>query len=126
MFYRAFLRALGKGVAAPGQGSSSPSAHLFDAALAAVNAADVIARAPDDEGPRVAIIAPGLGGAFFWDRDEACRRVDTHFHLSERDTRRVVNALRARVKIATRPTPAPRRRGGWVHGWRDDIPGLFE
>jgi hypothetical protein len=112
---------------ASGQGPSPPSAHLFDAALAVVNAADVIARAPDENGPRVAIIAPDLGGAFYWDHDEAKLRIASHFNLSERDTRRVVNALRARVKLAAQPNPAPRRRRGYVNAWREDAqPEVFQ
>lgn len=104
---------------ASGQGPSPPSAHLFDAALAVVNAADVIARAPDENGPRVAIIAPGLGGAFYWCPEEAKRRVESHFSLSARDTRRAVSALRARVKLAAQPATAPHRRRSWVNAWRN-------
>lgn len=114
--YRELLRALGRTwVGSP----VLSGAHSLEAALAAVNAADVIRREPDEDGPRVAVIAPGLGGAFYWDRDEAQRRVESHFNLPERDARRVVNALRARVKLATQPAPAPRRRGGFVNAWRD-------
>jgi hypothetical protein len=119
MMYLSFLRALGRGQASPGQGPSAPSA-LFESALAAVNAADVIARAPDDNGPRVAVIAPGLGGSFYWDHDEARRRVESHFNLGERDTLRVVRALLARVKLAAQPAPAPRCRASFVNSWRDE------
>lgn len=119
VIYRNFLRALGRGGAAPGQGSSQPSAHLLDVALAVVQSADVIPRSPDDEGPRIAVISPSLGGAFYWCRDEARRRVENHFNLSERDTLRVVNALGARVKLAAQPSSVPRRRGGFVNAWRD-------
>lgn len=114
--YRSLLRALGRTwVGSP----VLSGAHSLEAALAAVQAADVIAREPDEDGPRVAIIAPGLGGAFYWCHEEALRRVESHFNLSGPDARRVVNALRARVKIAASPAPAPRRRGGFVHAWRD-------
>lgn len=115
--YRALLRALGRTwVGSP----VLSGAHSLEAALAAVQAADVIEREPDDNGPRVAVIAPGLGGAFYFDVDEARRRIASHFpSLSHSDARRVVNSLRARVKLATQPTPAPRRRGGFVHAWRD-------
>ena len=94
--------------------------HLLTA-LAAVAAADVIERAPDENGPRVAVISPSLGGAFYWCRDEARRRVQTHFpQMLECEVRRVVNAIRARVKIASSPAHFPRRRGGFAHSWRDE------
>lgn len=121
MIYRNFIRLLGRGAAAPVHRVSPPIAHLLETALSAVQAADVIEREPDDNGPRIAIIAPGLGGAFYWSYDETKRRVEIHFPgMSAHETACVINALRARVKLAAQPAPVPRRRAGYVHSWYDE------
>src|SRR5690349_19823709 len=51
----------------------------FDEIRAAIDAAWIVEREPDDDGPRVAVISPSLRGSFFWSRDEATRRIEISF-----------------------------------------------
>jgi hypothetical protein len=117
---RAFMNVLRGGRGGRGFVMGSPartSAGVTDAAMATVMAATVLPRESSDSGPRVAVISVSLGGGFFFEAEEAERRIRRAYpELSDDNVRRIVRQLETRVKQAVQP-PRPAKRESWVHGW---------
>lgn len=106
-------------VAAPLGIVSGGGAASFDELREAIDAAWIMEREPDDEGPRVAVISPSLRGSFFFSRDEAERRILLCFPGSEPSVvKRAVRHLENRVRAQV--TKSQCRRRNWVHGWKED------
>ena len=81
----------------------------------------MLCRDPDEDGPRVAVICPALGGAFFYSRDVAEDRIRKHFPaLDDRQVRRGVMYLGSRARLAFAPRVPVEERSNWVHGWMQD------
>lgn len=86
----------------------------------AIGAAQIVARSPDDDGPRIAIISQSLGGSFVYSRAEALKRISASF--PEVDTTGVLRAalfLENRAIVASTPSLEDTRRKGWVDKWKD-------
>lgn len=93
--------------------------HAVEAVTTVVMGAQYLARAANDDGPRVAVISPALGGAFFYDGEVAARRIAQSFPSLDADqVRSAVGLMAARVRLAVEPPQARRRT--WVHGWAGD------
>ncbi len=97
--------------------NATPDA-VVEAATSAVMAAQVLVREADDEGPRVAVISQALGGAFYYCREEASRRVGNNFpSLDKAQARRIVALIESRVRTALKPQRQTQREN-WINGWR--------
>lgn len=122
---RSLLRALGfMGAVAPlpvrrgtltGGGAAS-----FEELRDAIDAAWIVERESDDDGPRVAVISPALRGSFFFTREEAERRLKLSFPgsapaLVTRAARHLENRIRSQMN---RRFSGARRN--WVQGWKED------
>lgn len=100
-----------------GRSSVSFSEELRDA----IDAAHVVARDPDDDGPRIVVISPSLRGSFVFSRDEAERRIRLTFpELNESGVLRGVRHLESRARLAALGRPAKPVRRNWVNGWKED------
>lgn len=90
-----------------------------EAVTSAVLGAQYLPRESNDDGTRCAVISPSLGGAFFFDREEAARRIGNNFPaLDEKQLCRAVALMQSRVRLALNPVEKA-RKGGWVNAWRD-------
>jgi hypothetical protein len=94
-------------------------ASALEAARATVLTASLVVREPDDNGARVFVMCPGLGGSFRYDREEARKRIARHFcDLSSADTKRIENLIHTRFLQAIGPR-RKRKAESWVNRWRE-------
>jgi hypothetical protein len=94
-------------------------ASALEAARVTVLTASLVVREPNDNGARVFVMCPGLGGSFLYDREEARKRIDSHFpELSLADRIRVSKLLHTRFLQSLAP-PASAKPRGYVNRWRD-------
>lgn len=92
---------------------------MTDEITTAIDAASIVVRESDDDGPRVAVMSPSLGGSFFFDESEALKRIRRAYPEASADRGvRAMRHLRNRVRLALSPIAPANRGGGWVHGWR--------
>lgn len=84
----------------------------------AIDAAHIIPRESDEDGPRTFVRSHTLRGSFVYTREEAAKRIMTAFpELSQAGLRRAVGYLESRVMRYTQPR-RELSRTNWVHGWR--------
>ncbi|HEV7271793.1 hypothetical protein [Pseudoxanthomonas sp.] len=106
----------------PASDGPAPPAMLYPAALdAAIESAWFAARSHTDDGPRVCVHCPALGGGFIYDKTDIESRILRHF--PECDAAAVQRAslhLRSRFMQYIRESSQPiRQRQSWLHGWRN-------
>ena len=99
--------------------ASGGGAASFEELQTAIDAAWLVEREPDEDGPRVAVISPTLRGSFFYSREEAARRINLAFPGTDPViVRRAVRHLENRVRAKQNP-PLTGKRRNWVHDWRE-------
>ena len=101
--------------------STLPPGSTSLALDAAIDAADLIRREPDEDGERIAVLCNALGGAFVYSREEAERRIMKHFpRLAFEGVAAAARHLENRIRALLKPIQHEnRRRSSWTHGWRD-------
>lgn len=89
---------------------------------AAIDAAELVRREPDEDGERIAVFCNALGGAFIFSKEEAERRVLLRFpDLELEAVDAAARFLESRVRLFLRPAQVvQRQKSSWVHGWRSD------
>lgn len=109
----------GRRVVGCGTGQMLRPGTAAELASEAVTTAQYLARKADDNGPRIAVISPALGGAFYYEREEAIRRLQCNFpELSERDVNRLARLMKMKAHASTQPRTLIKKTG-WIHGWRE-------
>lgn len=104
-----------------GHASGRPPVSFSLELDAAIGAAQIVVRSPDDEGPRVAIISQTLGGSFVYSRAEAEKRISTVFpEVDQAGVQRAVLYLENRAVTAYMPPEPEVRRSSWVDKWRHE------
>jgi hypothetical protein len=101
--------------------SAPPPVSSLPELLSAIEAASIIVREPNDDGPRVFVMTPALRGSFCFTREEADYRIRLAYpDLPDAEVARGVRHLESLVRQAAMPPRAERERSSWVHGWRGD------
>jgi hypothetical protein len=104
-----------------GHASGRPPVSFSLELDAAIGAAQIVVRSPDDEGPRVAIISQTLGGSFVYSRVEAKKRIATAFpEVDQAGVQRAALYLENRAVIACAPPEDVAKHGSWVEKWRHE------
>jgi hypothetical protein len=96
--------------------STFSSARALDAAIAA---ATFFRREPNDDGERIIVSCPALGGYFIYSRQEVERRIMLAFPgLVLEEVAAAARFLEDSIRAHTQPIEAENRRlASWVHGW---------
>lgn len=102
-----------------GHASGRPPVSFSLELDAAIGAAQIIARSPDEDGPRTAVISTSLGGSFIYSREEATKRIRSAFpEVDQAGVLRAALYLENRVIVASAPPAEEVRSKGWVDSWR--------
>lgn len=83
----------------------------------AIESAQILARDPDEDGPRIFVRSLTFQGSFRYSREDAAQRIQRAFpELSEDGIRRAVAQLESRVRLYASPKADP-TRPTWMN-WR--------
>ena len=90
--------------------------------LAAIEAATLVRRQPDDDGERFVVGSDSLGGMFIYSREETERRIILKFpDLCFEDVSAASRYLEDRIRIQIHAlTEDQRRSKSWVMGWAEE------
>lgn len=92
----------------------------FSPALeAAIASASFMQRESDDDGVRIAVMCPALGGSFIYGREESERRIRKFYPmLTDDGVMRTVRHLEDSIRIYLNPIKqTDRTHKSWVFGW---------
>lgn len=100
----------------------SPVSTIPRTLEAAIDAAHLMLREPDEDGERIVVSCNALGGAFIYSKEEAERRIMLKFpDLVFDDVSVAARHLENHVRLFLKPIQSDdRRNSSWVHGWRGD------
>lgn len=104
----------------PESRASARSPVFYSPALeSAIESAWFSERADDEDGPRIAVHCPALGGGFIYDAEEVERRIQKHFpHCGPDVVQMAVKHMRSRVQLFFSTQPSQKSQS-WVRGWLD-------
>lgn len=103
-------------------GSQWPRLVEFNSGVQEVlDAAAIVSREPNDDGPRTVVISRTLGLAFVFTHEDAAARIQRGFpELSARGVKRATEYLAAKVANTRKQPLKVKRRRSWIHSWADD------